>query len=198
MKVKPPREKSTSFFKSKKLLTYLIGFFIIIIMAMSAMDLWKGSGESYVYHGIKFTKSEDTGSWVSYINSNQVALTYNPQELENVTDVDFSLFNSVQKIYLSTDNPLVNYQSMNYFSKRLPLTPKKTLACTPESENVTECSQFPLKDCNDADDNVGVVIFKRSENFTKSLVSSTCLELEGDSDYMTKVIDKAALKMVGV
>lgn len=199
MKVKLPREKGTSFFKSKKFLTYLIGFFIIMIMVLSAMDLWQGSKESYVYHNVKFTKSdEQTGFWVAYVNSNQVGLAYSPSELENVSDVDFSSFNSLDKIYLSTDNPLANYKAMDYFKKRLPLSPAKTLACTPESENVTDCDQLPLKDCNDADAGTGVVIFKRSENFTKSFVSNTCLVLEGEPEYIGKVIDKSMLKMLGV
>jgi len=196
MKVKPPREKGSSFFKSKKFLTYLIGIFIIMIMVLSAMDLWQGSGESSVYHNVKFSK-EDAG-WSAYINSNKVLLSYNPQELDSFTDIDFSAFNSLQKIYLSTDNPLVMYKSMDYFRKRLPLAPSKFIACIPESANVTECGDLPLKDCDDADNNVGVVIFKRSENFTSSFISSSCLVIGGDSDSIMRVVDKSMLRMLGV
>ncbi len=196
MKVKPPRDKSISFFKSKKFLTSLIGIFIILLMVLSALDLWKGSGESYVYHGTKFSK-EDLG-WSAYIGSNKVTLSYNPKELEDTSDVSFSNLNSVQKIYLSTDNPLAMYRSMDYFRNRIPLSPAKAMACVPEASNVSECEQLPLKDCNDANDNIGVVVFKRSENITIHSISSSCLLVEGNNEDLAKVIDKSMLKMLGV
>ncbi len=196
MKLKPPREKSVSFFKNKKFLTSLIGIFIILIMVLSALDLWKGGGESYVYQGTKFSK-EDTG-WSAYIGANKVTLAYNPKELENIVDAGFSNLNSVQKIYVSTDNPLAMYRSMDYFKNRMPLSPVKSMACVPEAINVSECEQFPLKDCNDANDNTGVVIFKRAENTTIQPISRSCFLVEGNNEDLVKVIDKSMLKMLGV
>jgi hypothetical protein len=196
MKVKPPREKGTSFFKSKKFLTSLIGFFIIFIMVFSVMDLWDRSGDSYKYKGIEF--NNDQNGWVGYIGSNAVQLGYNPQELENVTDVDFSGFDSVQKIYLATDDPLALYKSIDYFRKRVPLSPTKVVSCTPQGSNVSECDQLPLKDCEDADNSVGVIIFKKSDEFKTSFLSNTCMVIEGNNENMLKVFDKAMLKMLGV
>jgi hypothetical protein len=196
MKVKAPREKSTAFFKSKKFLTSLIGFFIIMIMALSALDLWKGSGDSYTYHNTKFTK-QDTG-WLAYVGSAPVLLAYSPQELENVTDVDFSSFNSLQKIYIVSDDPQAMYRSIDYFRKKIPLSPLKTLACTPEAYNVTECADLPLKDCKDADNTVGVIMFQKADAVSASFITNTCLEIKGTNDELVKVIDKSMLKMAGV
>lgn len=196
MKVKPPREKGTSFFKSKKFLTVLIGIFIIMLMVMSVLDLWKGTEDSYDYHGVEFARGDN--GWSAYISNNFVVLPYSPAELENVTDVDFSGFNSLEKIYLTTDNPVATYKSMDYFRRRIPLSPTKVLACIPDGANVTECGQLPLKDCADADNYVGVIVFRRAENFTSSLFSGTCLVLEGSSEDLMKVFDKSMLRMLGV
>ncbi|MFH1211047.1 MAG: hypothetical protein V1645_03965 [archaeon] len=195
MKVKPPREKGSSFFSSKKFLTILIGLFIIMIMVLSVLDLWRGSDGTSKYGNTEFT--QDNSGWIGYVGSNPVRLTYDPQELENVSLVDFSSFNSVQKIYLSTDDPLLMYRSMDYFRNHVPLTPQQFYSCIPEASNVTECSDWPLKDCSDADNSVGVIIFKNSDEVKTYSFSSTCLVIEGNNDNLPKVFDRAMLKMLG-
>ena len=177
-------------------MTLLIGLFIILIMVMSVMDLWQGSEDTYKYHNIEFTRGDY--SWSAYINNVLVGLPYSPAELENVTDVDFSSFNSLEKIYLSTDNPLANYKAMDYFRKRIALNPKVVIACIPEAANFTECGQLPLKGCSDADNYVGVIVFNRSDEFNTSFVSPTCMVVEGNSDTLMRVFDRYMLKTLGV
>lgn len=195
MKVKLPRERSSSSLRGKKLLTLAIGFFIIMIMVLSVLDLWSGSSDKYTYHGIKFTKGDN--GWSAYINKNPVVLPYSPQELENVREVDFSGFNSLEKIYLTTDNPFKMSKSMDHFRNKLPSSAPKIFACTPDASNVTGCESLTLKYCEDATSSVGVIIFKNSESFSSSFITNNCLLLQGDNEVLAKVLDKAVLKMRG-
>lgn len=196
MKLKLPKEKRVSLFKNKKFYTILIGLFIIMIMVLSVMDVWTSSEESYVYHGVKFVNTES--GWVGYAGNNVVSLPYNPKELENITDLDLSMFGFLEKVYLSTDNPSLSYQSISYFKSKVLLGPTTVLSCLPSASKVSGCDNLPLKDCKSANDKVGVIIFKISDISSSSFVSSSCLSIEGDSEFMKKVIDKTALKSLGV
>lgn len=167
-----------------------------MIMVLSVMDVWDGSEESYTYHGVKFVKT-DSG-WVGYAGDNFVSLPYNPKELESISDLDISMFSFLEKVYLSTDNPSSSYQIISYFKSKVKLSPTVVLSCLSDSSNVSGCENLPLKDCKDSDDRVGVITFKRSDVQKSGFVSSSCLSIEGDSEFMKRSIDKAALKSLGV
>ena len=80
MEPKQAHAKKEPFWKSKKLITSLMGGFIILIMVTSILGLWaeqKGE-DKYEYKGIKFTDT-DYG-WIGYKDSQRKTICHNPQK----------------------------------------------------------------------------------------------------------------------
>lgn len=188
-------EKKEKFFSKKRTLTYLMGSFIIMLMIASALNMWKGEKtEEYNYNGLKFVKTEQ-GLWAAYKGNKQIVLTYNPEELENITiPQNIGLLSYSQKIYISTDDINANSRAMDYFKKKIGITELKPYACTEDTEG---CESLPLKSCDDATQSNGVVVCKRAEE-TKITYKNNCLIMEGTSENLIKAIDKISFTLEGI
>lgn len=195
MKKKNIKEKKEPIFSKKRTLTYLMGGFIILLMVASALNMWKGEKEeNYDYHGLKFVKTEQ-GLWVAYKGKQQIVLPYSPEELEEIEiPVNIGLLGYSQKIYISTDDIKANAKAMGYFKQKIGLTETKPYACTEDKEG---CEELPLKDCDDATQTQGIVVFKRAEE-TKIRYKANCLTMEGASENLIKAIDKLSFILEGI
>ncbi|MBU4501041.1 MAG: hypothetical protein KKA79_00495 [Nanoarchaeota archaeon] len=195
MKRKQIVEKKKKFFTKQKTLAYGMGGFIILLMVASGLNMWKGdTTETYDYNGLKFTKTEE-GFWIAYKGEQQIALTYNPEDLETITfPQNIATMNYFQKIYISTDDLKGNGRAMDYFKRKITITNMKPFACTEDNEG---CAELPLKSCEDTTQTEGVVIFKRAEE-TKITYSNNCLVMEGASENLIKAIDKLYFILTGI
>ena len=207
MKKRKIQEKKESMFSKKRTLTYLMGSFIILLMAASALNMWKGEKEkTYDYHGLNFLQTEQ-GLWVAYKGNQQIVLPYSPEELEKINmPENVNTLNYAQKIYVSTDDLKVNARAMDYFRQRIGITEIKPIACTGDNEG---CENLPLKDCDNATQSQAVVVFKRPEKTeeteeteeeaeTRISYIDNCLVMEGTSENLIKAIDKLYFTLTGI
>ena len=83
---------------------------------------------------------------------------------------------------------------MDYFKRKIGITELKHYACTEDQEG---CEDLPLKNCDDATQSNGVVIFKRAED-TKISYSNNCIVMEGASENLIKAVDKLDFILKGI
>lgn len=185
---RPPREEKKS---NKKLYVGFLGLLIIAIMVGSAMDLWKDEEEQggYEYKGLSFAQTD--AGWVAYKPDNtQVWIMTNPKELENITlpYVNTAMLKTYGKLYV-TYNPKERIRvALNQFFKNIAVPQLVVPACTVDIE---ECVDMPLKNCTDAGNGVGVLLFKES-NETMVSFNNDCFVIEGRE--LAKIVDKIILE----
>ncbi len=189
MERKEPREKKIGLFRNKRFLTIAISTFIILIMALSVLNLAidAPTDEKYSYKSKTFTKVE--GGWLTYFGDSAVMLAYGPKDLDNITmDIDISKLNNVQKIYMST-GPVKDggmRRALFDFGRYVQLTPKIVMAC---NKDVQGCEKLPIKTCEDATGDVGIITFIESDNPSVKL-EGNCLSIEGSGEEMVMYVDK--------
>lgn len=186
-----PLTQNKSFkFNKKSLILALIGIGIISIMVGSALNLWGGSENTKKYKNYKFVKSDElNGGWSSYINGNYYSFDYLPQEVENLTNInyDFNL-NNIYILYDPSDNET---GSLVYGVKELFNEFGKIAfpACIKEKG----CGDLPVYTCSEVN---GVYLISSSEN--KLYIKDKCLVIDGDYDFYLKSINYLRYKMLGV
>ncbi|MDI6737669.1 MAG: hypothetical protein QME12_04080 [Nanoarchaeota archaeon] len=182
---RPPRGENKS---NKKLYVGFLGILIIAIMVGSAMDLWRNDDEqqgAIEYNGLKFAQT-DRGWVASKPDNSKVWIMTNPNELKNISVpyVNLAMLKTYGKVYV-TSNPKERVRSaMSQFFRNIPAAPLVVPACTVDIE---ECAEMPLKNCTDAGNGVGVILF-RETNITSVTFNNDCLVIEGKE--LTKIVDK--------
>lgn len=189
MQTKEKHVKKQKFWKSKKLLPTLMGGFIISIMVFSVLGMWGGEEdqETYEHNSIKFTNT-DYG-WIGYKDDQKITLSNNPAELENITIGYMPVYtlNSLQKVYISLDYNERAARAEQLFEQNIKITATTVPACVEDSEI---CANMPLKDCKDATQTTGVIVFKESNETEVSLINN-CLTIQGPE--LTRLVDKLVL-----
>lgn len=181
--------------KDKRMKMWLT-VFIVVIMAAStagfALNFNSNSnGQTRTYKDTKFTITNQGWQPEGY----SFYTTYLPQDVENVTlggnfvSADFS-----SKVYLISPPYLQN--DVLELVKYLPITNLQQ-ACLIEDENVSYCSNVPIKSCADANSQSAVIIIKEG-NQSSVEYKGYCLQLTGDSSSMLKVADRALFKAYGI
>ena len=189
MKTKPPKAEGKS---RKKLYVGFLGFMIIAIMVGSALVFWndeENAEGSYDYKGLKFANTD--AGWVAYKADNtQVWIMTNPAELANMTVpyVNTAMLRTYSKLYV-TYNPKERVKvALNQFFKNIPVPQLVVPACTVD---IDECKDSPIKNCTDAGNGVGVLLFKEA-NETSVTFNNDCLVIQGKE--LTKIVDKIILE----
>jgi len=181
--------------KNKKFLTIALGIFIALIMVSSVLNITSSNNQSRVkYKSYSFTKTDN--GWLLFKDNTKYLLSFNPVELENVEvpNLNFNQLNFLEKIYISI-NPEENTRStIAEFQRNIRLTPTLVTSCFID---VTQCSDLPLKTCNDTTSSIGVIIFKES-NESEISFNNNCLTISGSIIESTKAVDKLVLKSLGV
>lgn len=190
MITRPPREKKKS---NKKLFVGFLGLMIIAIMVLSVMNASNDDEEagSYEYKGLSFAQTD--AGWVAYKPDNsQVWIMTNPKELENITIpyVNTAMLMTYGKLYV-TYNPKERVRiALNQFFKNIPVPQLVVPACTVD---IDECVNVPLKNCTDAGNGVGILLFKEA-NETLVSFNNDCFVIEGKE--LTKIVDKLVLESI--
>lgn len=191
------KEKKETFFNKKRIVTTVIGIFIIGIMVLSVLDLSinnKQDTEKTVYKGVNFIRTQN--SWLGYKDNKPIFLINNPSTLDNISIEinNLDLFSFTAKNYISSipEDGLAN--SISYFFSKIKLQRNPINACYKDTKS---CKDLVIKTCDDATRTTGVIIFKYS-NETKVNLSGTCLTFEGDNEDLIKHVDKLTLKINGL
>ncbi len=173
-------------------MTYAVGLFIIVIMVSSALSMWGGEEEGVEYAGLKFV---ETGyGWQAYSGSQKILISTYPELLENVTidSVNFGSLNLLSKVYISI-NPYDNYQQALYdFQTNIKILPNTVYACYEDNDL---CSEMVLKDCDDAVEGIGIIMFKETNSSDSVTYSGNCLVIEGKD--LLSVTDKLIVDYYG-
>ena len=183
-------QKKEPILKNKKLLVYILGFGIIMLMVGSVLSLWVFKEEqntettTYEYNGYKFVDSNN--GYIININNKNIAFNYLPNELEDIEAEGFNFVNN--KYYILFDPAELNEGSyevtkikaiLNYFS----------ILGVPACVKDEGCSNIPIKDCS-AD---AIYLKKESD---KIYNQDKCIVLSYDNSG--KIIDLFFYKALGV
>ena len=175
----------------------LISIIIIFLMITSVLGFISLSSTSTKinYKGLKFKNIDDR--WIAIVNNQQISLAFSPEELpNNPTIISLNDLNSAQKIYV-TSNPTENTQQaqIEFFNNLMPfLSPILIQACT---EDIPQCSEKPLKTCQDATPTTKIILFKES-NQTLINYQDNCLTIQGKGQDLIKKIDSLVLYILGL
>tara|TARA_Y100000310_G_C20443476_1_gene697223 strand:- start:426 stop:890 length:465 start_codon:yes stop_codon:yes gene_type:complete len=154
--------------------------------------MWGGEEEGVEYGGLNFV---ETGyGWQAYSGSQRILISSYPELLENVTidSVSLGRLNLMSKIYISI-NPYDNYQQAFYdFQTNIEIFPQTVYACYEDNDL---CSNMVLKDCDDAVDGTGVIMFRETNSSDSVTYEGDCLVIEGKD--LLSVTDKLIVDYYG-
>ena len=187
MKTKPAKQEKKS---RKKIYIGLLGIMIIAVMVGSALDLWRSEDAegAYEYKGLKFANT-DSG-WVAFKpDGTQISILTNPAELANITIpyVNVDKLNTYTKVYVAYNPKERVRAAMNEFFRYVQLQPLTVPACTVDNE---QCTEMPIKNCTDAGNGVGVLLFREGNETEVSFIND-CLTIQGKE--LTKIVDKIVM-----
>ena len=188
MKTKEAVIKKVKWYKDKRILVYLMGFFIILIMIASVLNIGEKE-EKQKYNNYVFTKTER--GWLTYVNNQAIMFNYLPQELEDITIPSLNL--NSKKVYILIDPEEITIQDYNI--QRLIYTLRYLnintfLACSKE----TNCPDIPIIDCS----NPNFVFYFKLSNETKTYKENNCLILEGNNDGQLMLVERLNYALFGI
>ena len=195
MKIKKIVTKTDLQEKDKKMKIWLT-VFIVVIMAASTAGFAlnfssENNGQTRTYNGLKFSITDRGWQPKGY----SIYTSYLPQDVENVSlSGNFVAKDFNAKAYLISPPYLQN--DVLEFLKYLPITNLQQ-ACLKEDENVSYCSNVPIRSCADATSQSAVIIVKEG-NQSSVNYKGYCLEITSDSGNMIKVADRALFKAYGI
>lgn len=182
--------KHTPWYKNKKFLVSIIGIFIIGIMVLSSVNIFREEDASKkIKYNDRIFYKQDT-QWMTYINDKPVLFFNNPYDVQNITIPDFNF--KLSKLYIAynpadieSEGFIVNRIAavLNYFSL------KPVLACY----NETDCPDIPIIDCSKDDS-----LYLEYSNDTKIYIENKCLVLKGTIDSQLKYTDKIFYNLLGI
>jgi len=194
MKKRVIGEKKKRIFTKQKVIMYLIGGFLIILMVGGAINMDGEESEAYEYNGVEFTLTNI--GWLGYKGDKQIVLTQNPEVAKNVTvnGRGFDTLNDISKIYISINPDDYLSNGLSEFSRNIQLEPVLITACFEDFEG---CEDMPIKDCDDSSLGTGVIIFKEGED-NKIDFENNCLVVESKDGEMINVIDRLILEWYNI
>jgi hypothetical protein len=179
--------KKIPFYKKKKFINYMLGLFIIVVMVGGGVGLWGETEEKVSYNDIDFVQTNY--GWLAYMGDSSVIVTSDPGALSNVsldfTDALYGIdtLKGKSKVYVSYNPIESSRQAITDFFNNIDLG-YEVFACFEDNEL---CAEMPLKDCDDVDDETGVIIFKEAEE-DNVYFEEGCFVVEGE-DLLT-ITDK--------
>lgn len=168
----------------------IMSTFGIILGGFSSEEPTTPQGENI--GGAYFSLSQ--GRWVVQGSGYVLNLQYGPEALRAVEAVDINPLRQVPKLYVSYKSGENTLSAVPDFYQNMKQFVQVTPACV---EDGPGCEELPLKTCADADSSAGVVMLTLSS--AQSVTQEgTCYSLQGDAEYLTKIIDRLLLAYVGV
>jgi len=175
MKKRRDHKRKVAFYKRKDVLTVGVGLFLVMLMALGSVSM--GVDEEKVeINGLSFVQTNY--GWQAYTSDEtRVLITTSPEYLEeDIITVDFSEFNSLNKVYYSVDPYDSSLSAALYdFEQNVKILVTTSTACYEDSE---VCEELPIKTCEDASEEVGIILFKEADE-TEVSFENNCLTIQG-------------------
>ncbi len=184
----------------KGALKYLIPGFLAFIMVMSIFGFIIGNlGNSEDSNDVVEWKEnvfrKSTRGWKVNFQNQELEFFYNPKEIQDVSlSFPVQVLTAGEKIYLSSDlRENLDEARLDFYYNLKIFYPNLFFACTVDSE---DCKDLPIKDCDDANDGVKVIVLKKGENNIE--FNEDCLVLSGDKEHLVKVVDGIIYELYGL
>ena len=181
--------------RKQKRMQIFFAVFMVGILAASTLgySLSSSNTNSVKYNGKKFYQTNQgwQGKDLNFFTA------YLPQDVEFIPVqgiLNLNIF--LNKLYVVTDPEQSFSNEWIEWSRAVPMS-NPNPSCLPEDEDKEACAELPLKDCNDADLQTAILIFKNT-NESYINVNGNCVEIAGDSLDLLKAVDKAIYVMYGV
>jgi hypothetical protein len=158
---------------------------------MESTSNTNSNSQKYKDHTFQLTES----GWKTTVNGQSIVTQYLPQDVENISSAQFISGNLGSTIYFVA-NSYDEKQAASELSNILN-SQRKQFACLPEDSNSSECLELPLKDCNSASSDSGIVIIKESNESSISY-SNFCITIKGNATDLVREVDKTIFKIVGI
>lgn len=181
--------------KREKRMRVFFAVFMAVVLGASTIGfaLSSSSSQTEKYNGIRFSLTDQ--GWVG--KNLGFATVYLPREVEEISFEGMlspGTFN--QKIYIVTD-PAMSFASELYELSRAIAIKNYNPACLPEDADKEGCEELALIDCDNADLDNTVIIFKVSnETFVRA--SGSCLEVYGEGQDLIRAVDRVIYGLYGV
>lgn len=195
MKIKPKSTQETS--SQKKI---ILPLFLALIMVMSVFGVFLGGlsegneSGTIAINGFDFVP-QSNGRWMVKDTDFSLDLQNGPYDLGSLpASFDVIPLQQATKVYVSYD------PQSSYFNALpdLVINLKTRVLVVPSCyEELPGCEQLPLKTCQDAAADVGVVILMLSEE-NSFVQEGSCYTLKGTPDSLNKVADALLLSYFGV
>lgn len=180
-----------------------IGIFFVILMVGSVAGILgyftnADDANSFDFNGHKFTQTDQ--GFVTKINDQDVAFLFDPRSFAGTAyETDFSDFAQDQKIYVSTPQDTDMKLVIGEVQRLRPLfgwNGVVYVGCPVDSE-ACKSANMPVRNCADASDTVGVLIFEDG-NVSRSTFENHCLTVQGSLTDAARYVNYAAMKRAGV
>lgn len=153
------------------------------ILSFSFLD--RNSNEKTTkYKDKKFTLVNNL--WVTYIDGKELVLVNDPNSLNDINLDGYNL-KYVNKVYLSRDPEYSLNNELGILRSNLNI-----IFVDSCFEDLEGCKDLPLKKCEDATYNIGVIeiIIDDKNSVYKN---GSCLKINGDYNFISRVTDKIIL-----
>ena len=180
-----------------------IGIFFIILMVGSVAGILGYFSEAsdpatFEFNGHTF-KQTDQG-FVTNVNDQDVTFLFDPRSFDGTAyETDFSDFATAQKVYVSTPQDTDMKLVIGEVQRLRPLfgwAGVVYVGCPVDSE-ACKSANIPVRNCADASDTVGVIVFEDG-NESRSSFADNCLTVQGSLVDAARYVNYAAMKRAGV
>lgn len=168
--------------KRKRIMTLIIVF---ILMASTAAFAFTFSNNSEIvkYKDFKFIRAEK--GW--QLKDSSLVTTYLPSDVENISSESFDINDFKKKTYLiaitSTEKTAANEIANAFWN----VFQNMQLACSRSDENESFCSDLPIKECSDNNEELIIQIEEmENQSFEKK---DNCIIIRGNEEYLIKSSD---------
>jgi hypothetical protein len=150
------------------------------------------------YRGHTFILTQQ--GWATQLQGRTFLFSAPPTQLDNISIFVEPLttlqdITKAQKVYLTRDPLEVdNSYIAGLYINIAPFLQSLVLACPEDNE---QCSESPLKTCQDATQTIKVIQIQ-SSNITNIQYSNNCLLIESPPSDMFRAIDKVSLTFLGL
>ncbi|MEW6063541.1 MAG: hypothetical protein AB1571_04195 [Nanoarchaeota archaeon] len=181
------KEEKLKWYKNKKILTSLVGIFIILIMVGSYLNVKDNSEQRLNYNGYNFVKTDK--GWLAYIGNNAFLFSFTPSELEELNMPQFNLGSKIYVLFNPEERSEASYE-VQRLSYILSYKGIKTFPACIKEEG---CGNIPIMNCESQNN----MMYLKSGN-NKVYIDKNCLVFEGDKEYQARAIDRFSYSILGV
>lgn len=208
MSIKPLKKEHNTEAKKRKR-NIAIGLFIIFLMVFSIvgyafLDGNFNESQKIKYNNYEFTTNGEYWQTKVKISGQEQTIITNflPSDLENISLSGNILLSDFQNkiVYYIANNSADERNSLGILDNEIKkYYLRAQLACSEENENLSHCSNLPIKSCDDANSEILIIKINSIENSTASInYKNYCIEISGQGIDLMRASEKIIFKSYGI